>query len=184
MKLPLMVLLSIKTKSYRRLHCTHYKQVILKDIRVLAFKWGAAGWVGTRTHKGNSKKWIRLQSSVLYSDCILGSSPSRASQTSSFPVALRRLVCCAVSRANKISCDMRLRVPPSYNAHDGHKLHPGLHISQWPHAPFTPRHRNTNTALMHFKKILARKRRVTWIFHRETPFSYLQSFTKKEWWLV
>lgn len=30
------------------------------------------------------------------------------------------------------------------------------------------------------KKILAWKRRAAWIFHRETPFSYLQSFTKKK----
>lgn len=54
-----------------------------------------------------------------------------------------------------LSSEARLSVLPSSNGHGCYQPNPGLHICQSPHAPFTPRLRNTNTALMHFKKILA-----------------------------
>lgn len=55
MKLPLMVLLSIKTKSYRRLHCTHYKQVILKDSQVLGSQVRLLAGLAQGQVEGNSK---------------------------------------------------------------------------------------------------------------------------------
>lgn len=55
MKLPLMVLLSIKTKSYRRLHCTHYKQVILKDSQVLGSQVRVLAGLAQGHVEGNSK---------------------------------------------------------------------------------------------------------------------------------
>lgn len=54
------------------------------------------------------------------------------------------------------SSDARLGVLPARNRRGSYQPNPGLHICQSPHASFTPRRRNTNTALMHFKKILAR----------------------------
>lgn len=42
-----MVLLSIKSKSYRRLHSAHYKQVVLKDEASSGFQVRSC-WVGER----------------------------------------------------------------------------------------------------------------------------------------
>ena len=156
MKLPLMVLLSIKSKSYGRLHSAHYKQVILKDKRVLAFKYRAAGWVGARTQQGNSRNKSGFHTSVLYSSCIEGWSPKIISHLLVFPPPIHPVSCAPTKvDVSSPSSDAHLRVLPPCNGHGCYQLTPGLHICQSPHAPFTPRHRNTNTALMHFKKILA-----------------------------
>lgn len=184
MKLPLMLLLSIKTKSYRRLHCTHYKQVILKDSQVLGSQSKAAGWVGTRTRKGELKKWIRLQSSVLHNSRIPISGLSRDSRSPSFPIPLRHLVSSVVDHMRAHTkfhtTSASASLPPFRIMRNGaHEQNSGLHSFRWTHAPFTLHQRNTSAALVHFEKILARKKRVAWIFQRDTPFSDFKSFNKK-----
>lgn len=122
MKLPLMVLLSIKSKSYGRLRSTHYKQVVLKDIQVLAFKYGAAGWVSARTQR-------TLLSSA---------GPSRVSHTTTFSSASVSYALLLTNKSRYLAVVVRCGVLPACNGHCCYELNPGLHICQSPHAPFTP----------------------------------------------
>lgn len=132
-----MVLLSIKSKSYSRLHSAHYKQVILKDVQVMVFKQGAAGWVRTRTQKGNSQDFIL---SVLCNSCIEGWSLKSLSHLLIFPLIC--LFASVLHTSKSLNAAVRCEgVLPSCNGHGCYQPNLGLHICQSPpHAPFMPRH--------------------------------------------
>lgn len=94
---------------------------------------------------------------MCYATLLQRARPSRVSHTSSSSL-LRCLIPSSTQTKVDVSLlasDARLDVLPSCNGRGCYQLNPGLHICQSPHAPFTPCHANTNTALMHFKKILA-----------------------------
>lgn len=165
MKLPLMVLLSIKTKSYRRLHCTHYKQVILKDSQVLGSQVRLLTGLAQGHTKGNSKKWIRLQSSALHNSCVHVPGLPRASQSPFFAIPLHHLLSSVVNHMRAHTkfhtVSASASSPPFCIMRDGaQERNSGLHSSRWSRAPFTLHHRNTTAALVHFEKIQGRKKRL------------------------
>lgn len=174
-----MVLLSIKTKSCRRLHCNHYKQVILKDSQVLGSQVRLLAGLSQGHREGRyKKKWTQLRSSVLHNWRIPVSGIWRDSQSPSFPIPLRHLVSGAVNHIRRHTPNFTpppvcASSPPFRIMRNGaHEQKSGLHSFQWTHAPFTLHQRNTSAALVHFKKILAQKKRMAWIFQRDTTFSF------------
>lgn len=144
MKLPLMVLLSIKSKSYGRLHRTHYKQVIF----MCKFWLSRSCWVGyCEDTKGElMKKWMRFHASVLYNISIEGrhlrvSHTSKKKISPLFPLPVHSgllitsvLLGASMWRTQLLSVESWV-----------------LHICQRPHTTFTPQHQNTDTALARFK---------------------------------
>lgn len=145
MKLPLMVLLSIKSKSYGRLH---------KLITSRLFSCASSGfqvrscWVGyCEDTKGElMKKWMRFHASVLYNISIEGrhlrvSHTSKKKMSPLFPLPVHSgllitsvLLGASMWRTQLLSVESWV-----------------LHICQRPHTTFTPQHQNTDTALARFK---------------------------------